>query len=75
MFQSMLESRKITVSVRQTRGLDASAACGQLQDEFQKSPLLTPSNIDMQSESEGSHLNLNSNKSQNQRQWLLVNNR
>ncbi|PWA64391.1 zinc knuckle CX2CX4HX4C [Artemisia annua] len=43
---------KITVSVSQTRGLDASAACGKLRDEFEKNPLLTPSNIDMQSEFE-----------------------
>ncbi|XP_068668813.1 uncharacterized protein [Aristolochia californica] len=39
-FANALESRKITVSVRQARGLDASAACGQLRNEFQKSPLL-----------------------------------
>ncbi|KAK1299521.1 hypothetical protein QJS10_CPB14g01572 [Acorus calamus] len=39
-FSAALESRRITVSVRQTRGLDASAACGQLRNEFQKSPLL-----------------------------------
>lgn len=38
-FASVLESRKIAVSVRQTRGLDASAACGQLRNKFQKSPL------------------------------------
>ncbi|KAG8645056.1 probable dual-specificity RNA methyltransferase RlmN [Manihot esculenta] len=42
-FAATLESRKITVSIRQTRGLDASAACGQLRNEFQKSPLLTDS--------------------------------
>ncbi|GMP69229.1 hypothetical protein CsSME_00028566 [Camellia sinensis var. sinensis] len=42
-FVATLESRKITVSVRQTRGLDASAACGQLRNEFQKSPLLAGS--------------------------------
>ncbi|XP_072959169.1 uncharacterized protein [Typha angustifolia] len=42
-FVAALESRKITVSVRQTRGLDANAACGQLRNEFQKSPLLEPS--------------------------------
>ncbi|PSR93108.1 Dual-specificity RNA methyltransferase [Actinidia chinensis var. chinensis] len=42
-FTSALESRKITASVRQTRGLDASAACGQLRNEFQKSPLLAES--------------------------------
>lgn len=43
-FASTLESRKITVSVRQTRGLDASAACGQLRNDFQKSPLLAVTN-------------------------------
>ncbi|XP_059457071.1 uncharacterized protein LOC132186958 [Corylus avellana] len=42
-FAAALESRKITVSVRQTRGLDASAACGQLRNKFQKSPLLADS--------------------------------
>ncbi|OMO58999.1 Ribosomal RNA large subunit methyltransferase RlmN, partial [Corchorus capsularis] len=42
-FASALESRKITTSVRQTRGLDASAACGQLRNNFQKKPLLTES--------------------------------
>ncbi|KAF8402920.1 hypothetical protein HHK36_011012 [Tetracentron sinense] len=42
-FAAALESRKVTVSIRQTRGLDASAACGQLRNEFQKSPLLTGS--------------------------------
>ncbi|XP_010534502.1 PREDICTED: uncharacterized protein LOC104810032 [Tarenaya hassleriana] len=39
-FAATLESRKVTVSVRQTRGLDASAACGQLRNKFQKNPLL-----------------------------------
>ncbi|CAH2058707.1 unnamed protein product [Thlaspi arvense] len=39
-FAAALESRKITASVRQTRGLDASAACGQLRNKFQKSPLV-----------------------------------
>lgn len=43
-FANALESRKVTTSVRQTRGLDASAACGQLRNEFQKSPLLSDSN-------------------------------
>lgn len=38
-FAAALESHKITTSIRQTRGLDASAACGQLRNEFQKSPL------------------------------------
>ncbi|XP_041012580.1 probable dual-specificity RNA methyltransferase RlmN isoform X2 [Juglans microcarpa x Juglans regia] len=42
-FAAALESRKITVSIRQTRGLDASAACGQLRNKFQKNPLLTES--------------------------------
>lgn len=42
-FAAALESRKITVTTRQTRGLDASAACGQLRNKFQKSPLLTDS--------------------------------
>lgn len=39
-FSAALEARKITVSVRQTRGLDANAACGQLRNEFQKTPLV-----------------------------------
>ncbi|RWR86086.1 putative dual-specificity RNA methyltransferase RlmN [Cinnamomum micranthum f. kanehirae] len=43
-FASTLESRKITVSIRQTRGLDASAACGQLRNDFQKSPLQAAAN-------------------------------
>ena len=47
-FAAALESRKITVSVRQTRGLDASAACGQLRNDFQKNPLLEPSTDDPQ---------------------------
>ncbi|KAK9168703.1 hypothetical protein Syun_000843 [Stephania yunnanensis] len=42
-FAAALESRQITVSIRQTRGLDASAACGQLRNEFQKSPMLAAS--------------------------------
>lgn len=49
-FVSALESSKITVSVRQTRGLDANAACGQLRNQFQKSPLVTePENLQSQS--------------------------
>lgn len=39
-FADALESSKITVSVRQTRGLDANAACGQLRNKFQKTPLV-----------------------------------
>lgn len=50
-FSTALESRKITVSVRQTRGLDASAACGQLRNEFQKTPLLSGAE-DQESQSE-----------------------
>uniref|UniRef100_A0A7N0V770 Radical SAM core domain-containing protein n=1 Tax=Kalanchoe fedtschenkoi TaxID=63787 RepID=A0A7N0V770_KALFE len=38
-FSAALESRRITTSVRQTRGPDASAACGQLRNQFQKTPL------------------------------------
>ncbi|MCD7453829.1 hypothetical protein HAX54_022289 [Datura stramonium] len=50
-FVSALESRKVTASIRQTRGLDVSAACGQLRNEFQKSPLLFES-INQESHSE-----------------------
>lgn len=42
-FVAALESRRITVTVRQTRGLDASAACGQLRNDFQKTPLIEES--------------------------------
>ncbi|KAJ0979513.1 hypothetical protein J5N97_014987 [Dioscorea zingiberensis] len=42
-FAAALEKRRVTVTVRQTRGLDASAACGQLRNDFQKSPLLESS--------------------------------
>ncbi|XP_024031039.1 uncharacterized protein LOC21394027 [Morus notabilis] len=42
-FAATLESRKITVSIRQTRGLEANAACGQLRNKFQKSPLVLDS--------------------------------
>lgn len=45
-FSAALESHKITVSVRQTRGLDASAACGQLRNEFQKKPLLAGAEVE-----------------------------
>ncbi|XP_048421051.1 probable dual-specificity RNA methyltransferase RlmN isoform X2 [Pyrus x bretschneideri] len=38
-FAAALENNKVTVSTRQTRGLDADAACGQLRNKFQKSPL------------------------------------
>ncbi|KAG6488643.1 probable dual-specificity RNA methyltransferase RlmN [Zingiber officinale] len=39
-FVAALESNRITVSVRQTRGLDASAACGQLRNQHQKTPIV-----------------------------------
>eukprot|EP00250_Pteridium_aquilinum_P020066 c24687_g1_i1 orf=35-1303(+) len=39
-FEKILNDRGVTASVRQTRGVDANAACGQLRNEFQKSPLL-----------------------------------
>lgn len=38
-FQRALEEAGIPVSVRITRGLEAAAACGQLRNEFQKTPL------------------------------------
>lgn len=47
-FVEALESRKITVTVRQTRGLDASAACGQLRNDFQKTPLVESSESESQ---------------------------
>ncbi|CAN8287162.1 unnamed protein product [Cochlearia groenlandica] len=49
-FAAALESRKITASVRQTRGLDASAACGQLRNKFQKSPLVAVAETESQEE-------------------------
>ncbi|CAI0411301.1 unnamed protein product [Linum tenue] len=51
-FASTLEARKVTVSIRQPRGMDASAACGQLRNQFQKSPLLTDSEISPPPETE-----------------------
>ncbi|XP_054788755.1 uncharacterized protein LOC129294419 isoform X2 [Prosopis cineraria] len=44
-FVSTLESLKIAVSVRQTRGLDANAACGQLRNNFQKDPFVTDEDL------------------------------
>eukprot|EP00238_Polyblepharides_amylifera_P009769 CAMPEP_0196582008 /NCGR_PEP_ID=MMETSP1081-20130531/36983_1 /TAXON_ID=36882 /ORGANISM="Pyramimonas amylifera, Strain CCMP720" /LENGTH=172 /DNA_ID=CAMNT_0041902461 /DNA_START=31 /DNA_END=549 /DNA_ORIENTATION=- len=38
-FKMALESRGVETSVRQTRGSEAAAACGQLRNEFQKNPL------------------------------------
>eukprot|EP00898_Chlorokybus_atmophyticus_P008080 jgi/Chlat1/8273/Chrsp78S09210 len=41
-FAAVLREQRITVSIRQTRGLEASAACGQLRNAFQKSPYVEP---------------------------------
>jgi 23S rRNA (adenine2503-C2)-methyltransferase len=38
-FVETLSTRRITASIRRTRGLDANAACGQLRNDFQKVPL------------------------------------
>ena len=38
-FKRILEELGITASVRVTRGLDAAAACGQLRNEYQKTPM------------------------------------
>ena len=39
MFKATLEKREVEVSIRATRGLEAAAACGQLRNDFQKTPL------------------------------------
>eukprot|EP00271_Cylindrocystis_brebissonii_P018258 TRINITY_DN5095_c0_g2_i1.p1 TRINITY_DN5095_c0_g2~~TRINITY_DN5095_c0_g2_i1.p1 ORF type:complete len:694 (+),score=91.22 TRINITY_DN5095_c0_g2_i1:160-2241(+) len=38
-FLDALKSRRVTATVRVTRGLEANAACGQLRNDFQKFPL------------------------------------
>lgn len=38
-FAEELKKAKITVSIRQTRGMEANAACGQLRNDHQKVPL------------------------------------
>ena len=38
-FKEMLEQYKISATIRKSRGLEKSAACGQLSNEFQKRPL------------------------------------
>lgn len=38
-FSAALTKAGVTTSVRVTRGLDAAAACGQLRNQFQKTPL------------------------------------
>lgn len=57
-FSAALECRKVTVSVRQTRGLDASAACGQLRNEFQKVPLLGDAKTEESQQVEESELEM-----------------
>jgi 23S rRNA (adenine2503-C2)-methyltransferase len=41
-FKAALEAAGLPVSVRSSRGLEAAAACGQLRNSFQKSPLEAP---------------------------------
>lgn len=38
-FAAVLEKHRIPVSIRITRGMEAAAACGQLRNQHQKSPL------------------------------------
>jgi 23S rRNA (adenine2503-C2)-methyltransferase len=38
-FKRLCEEGGLTTTVRETRGLEAAAACGQLRNAFQKSPL------------------------------------
>ena len=38
-FLNTLQENGVTASVRQTRGMEANAACGQLRNDFQKVPL------------------------------------
>jgi 23S rRNA (adenine2503-C2)-methyltransferase len=38
-FKNALMKQKIETSVRETRGLEAAAACGQLRNTFQKTPM------------------------------------
>lgn len=38
-FVDTLVKHKLTASIRRTRGLEANAACGQLRNAFQKTPL------------------------------------
>ncbi|KAI3851001.1 hypothetical protein MKX03_014426 [Papaver bracteatum] len=44
-FAAALESRRVTTGIRRTRGLDVNAACGQLRNSFQKSPLVAASDM------------------------------
>ena len=38
-FRKVLEAAGLPVSIRRTRGLEAAAACGQLRNAFQKTPM------------------------------------
>lgn len=38
-FVHAVEAAGLTITVRETRGLEAAAACGQLRNQFQKQPL------------------------------------
>eukprot|EP00850_Spirogloea_muscicola_P005382 SM000024S07844 [mRNA] locus=s24:792718:802523:- [translate_table: standard] len=40
-FVDQLAQRKVTATIRHTRGLEANAACGQLRNQFQKTPYRT----------------------------------
>ena len=39
-FRDVLEEMNVPASIRQTRGLEAAAACGQLRNSYQKDPLM-----------------------------------
>ena len=39
-FRDILEEMNVPASIRQTRGLEAAAACGQLRNAFQKDPIV-----------------------------------
>lgn len=39
-FRNILEKMNVPASIRQTRGLEAAAACGQLRNSYQKNPLM-----------------------------------
>ena len=39
-FRNILEEMNVPASIRQTRGLEAAAACGQLRNSFQQNPMM-----------------------------------
>lgn len=45
-FAAVLEKHRIPVSIRITRGMEAAAACGQLRNQHQKSPLQAFAGLD-----------------------------